>query len=49
MPGESQPSYLRVVHNYPISVHWMLSEPDSFHDKSKRVAPAAGVYIGWSC
>jgi hypothetical protein len=35
-PGESQPTYLRVAHNYPISVHWQLSEPDSFHDKSKR-------------
>jgi GGDEF domain-containing protein len=46
LPGESQPSYLRVVNNYPISVHWMLSEPDSFHDKDKRWHLLLGVYIG---
>ncbi len=47
MPGESQPTYLRVVNNYPISVHWMLSGPDSFHDKDKQWHLLLGVYIGF--
>lgn len=45
-PGETQPSYLRVSHNYPISMHWVLSEPDSFHELSKYWHLLLGVYIG---
>jgi len=46
-PGENQNAYLRVVNNYPISVHWMLSGPDSFHDKDKRWHLLLGVYVGF--
>lgn len=46
LPGESRPTYLRVVHNYPISVHWMLSDPDSFHEKSEQWHLFLGIYIG---
>ncbi|WP_254806448.1 7TM diverse intracellular signaling domain-containing protein [Polaromonas sp. JS666] len=45
-PGETQPSYLRVAHNYPISVPWELSDPDSFHEQSKESHLLLGVYIG---
>jgi len=46
LPGESQPSYLRVVHNYPISVHWMLLDVSRFQEKSKQLHLLLGVYIG---
>lgn len=45
-PGETQPSYLRVAHNYPISVPWQLSDPASFHEQSKESHLLLGVYIG---
>lgn len=45
-PGESQSTYLRVAHNYPISVHWMLSDPDSFHEGSEQWHLFLGIYIG---
>jgi two-component system, sensor histidine kinase LadS len=45
-PGETQPSYLRVTHNYPISMHWILSNPGSFHEQSKQWHLLLGVYIG---
>ncbi|WP_228778519.1 MULTISPECIES: 7TM diverse intracellular signaling domain-containing protein [unclassified Polaromonas] len=44
--GETRPTYLRVAHNYPISVPWQLSEPDSFHEQSKESHLLLGVYIG---
>lgn len=44
-PGE-RPSYLRVAHNYPISVPWELSDPASFHEQSKESHLLLGVYIG---
>ncbi len=46
LPGETQPSYLRVTHNYPISMHWVLSDPGSFHEQSKQWHLLLGVYIG---
>ncbi|MEO7887316.1 MAG: 7TM diverse intracellular signaling domain-containing protein [Polaromonas sp.] len=46
LPGEAQPTYLRVAHNYPISMHWVLSDPDSFHEQSKQWHLLLGVYIG---
>lgn len=46
LPGESQPSYLRVAHNYPISVHWILSDASRFHEESERWHLLLGVYIG---
>lgn len=45
-PGETRPTYLRVAHNYPISVPWQLSDPDSFHEQSKESHLLLGVYIG---
>lgn len=45
-PGENQPTYLRVAHNYPISVPWQLSDPHSFHEQSKESHLLLGVYIG---
>jgi GGDEF domain-containing protein len=45
-PGESQLTFLRVGHNNPISVHWVLSEPAEFHDKAKRGHLFLGIYIG---
>ena len=45
-PGENQPTYLRVAHNYPISVPWQLSDPQSFHEQSKESHLLLGVYIG---
>jgi two-component system, sensor histidine kinase LadS len=45
-PGETQSSYLRVAHNYPISVPWQLSDPASFHEQSKETHLLLGVYIG---
>ncbi|WP_238541102.1 7TM diverse intracellular signaling domain-containing protein [Polaromonas sp. CF318] len=45
-PGETRPSYLRVAHNYPLSVPWELSDPDSFHEQSKESHLLLGVYIG---
>ncbi len=45
-PGESQPSYLRVAHAYPISVHWMLSDVSHFQEDSKQWHLLLGVYIG---
>lgn len=45
-PGDTRPSYLRVAHNYPISVPWQLSDPDSFHEQSKESHLLLGVYIG---
>ncbi|MFS2033733.1 7TM diverse intracellular signaling domain-containing protein [Polaromonas sp. CT11-55] len=45
-PGETQASYLRVAHNYPISVPWELSDPESFHEQSKESHLLLGVYIG---
>lgn len=45
-PGETRPSYLRVAHNYPISVPWELSDPASFHEQSKESHLLLGVYIG---
>lgn len=45
-PGETRPTYLRVAHNYPISVPWELSDPDSFHEQSKESHLMLGVYIG---
>ncbi len=45
-PGDTLPSYLRVAHNYPISVPWLLSDPDSFHEQSKESHLLLGVYIG---
>ncbi|SFB68698.1 GGDEF domain-containing protein, diguanylate cyclase (c-di-GMP synthetase) or its enzymatically inactive variants [Polaromonas sp. OV174] len=46
MPGESQPSYLRVIHSYPLSLYWTLSEPDSFQEVSKQTHLLLGIYIG---
>ncbi|MGH8805998.1 MAG: sensor domain-containing diguanylate cyclase, partial [Polaromonas sp.] len=45
-PHESQPSYLRVAHNYPISVQWTLSDVSHFQDGSKQWHLLMGVYIG---
>jgi len=45
-PGETRPSYLRVAHNYPISVPWQLRDPASFHEQSKESHLLLGVYIG---
>lgn len=45
-PGETQSSYLRVAHNYPISVPWQLSDPASFHEQSKETHLLLGIYIG---
>jgi GGDEF domain-containing protein len=45
-PGETRPTYLRVTHNYPISVPWQLSDPQSFHEQSKESHLLLGVYIG---
>jgi two-component system, sensor histidine kinase LadS len=45
-PGDTRSSYLRVAHNYPISVPWELSDPDSFHEQSKESHLLLGVYIG---
>ncbi len=45
-PGETRPTYLRVAHNYPISVPWQLSDPQSFHEQSKESHLLLGVYIG---
>jgi len=45
-PGETRPSYMRVAHNYPISVPWQLSDPASFHEQSKETHLLLGVYIG---
>ena len=45
-PGETRPSYMRVAHNYPISVPWQLSDPASFHEQSKESHLLLGVYIG---
>lgn len=45
-PGETRPTYLRVTHNYPISMHWVLSDPGSFHEQSKQWHLLLGVYIG---
>jgi GGDEF domain-containing protein len=45
-PGETRSSYMRVAHNYPISVPWQLSDPDSFHEQSKESHLLLGVYIG---
>lgn len=45
-PGESQSTYLRVAHNYPISVHWVLSDPESFHEESEQWHLFLGIYIG---
>lgn len=45
-PGETRPTYLRVAHNYPISVPWQLSDPDSFHEQSKEAHLLLGVYVG---
>lgn len=45
-PGETRPTYLRVAHNYPISVPWQLSDPDSFHEQSKESHLLLGVYVG---
>ncbi len=45
-PHESQPSYLRVMHNYPINVYWTLSDANGFHEQSKQWHLLLGVYIG---
>ncbi len=45
-PGEPRRTYLRVAHNYPISVPWQLSDPQSFHEQSKESHLLLGVYIG---
>ncbi|WP_309683557.1 7TM diverse intracellular signaling domain-containing protein [Polaromonas sp.] len=45
-PGESQPTYLRVTHSFPISVYWTLSDARSFHETSKQWHLLLGVYIG---
>jgi GGDEF domain-containing protein len=45
-PGETRQTYLRVAHNYPISVPWQLSDPQSFHEQSKESHLLLGVYIG---
>lgn len=46
LPGESQPSYLRVAHNYPISVSWVLSDASRFQEQSKRWHLLLGIYVG---
>ncbi|SFU62765.1 GGDEF domain-containing protein, diguanylate cyclase (c-di-GMP synthetase) or its enzymatically inactive variants [Polaromonas sp. YR568] len=45
-PGETRPTYLRVTHNYPISVPWQLADRQSFHEQSKESHLLLGVYIG---
>ncbi|MCZ8254818.1 MAG: diguanylate cyclase, partial [Polaromonas sp.] len=45
-PGETRSTYLRVTHNYPISVPWQLADPQSFHEQSKETHLLLGVYIG---
>ncbi|MEO6015931.1 MAG: 7TM diverse intracellular signaling domain-containing protein [Polaromonas sp.] len=45
-PGETQPSYLRVAHNYPISVHWVLSDAHAFRKQTKQGYLLMGIYVG---
>lgn len=46
LPSESQPTYLRVTHSFPISVHWTLSDARSFYETSKQWHVLLGVYVG---
>jgi GGDEF domain-containing protein len=45
-PGETRSTYLRVTHNYPISVPWQLADLQRFHEQSKESYLLLGVYIG---
>ena len=46
LPGENRPTYLRVAHNYPISVSWTLSDARSFQEHSEDWHLLLGIYIG---
>jgi two-component system, sensor histidine kinase LadS len=45
-PGETQPTYLRVQHGYPIAVKWVLWDPAGFNESAKMWHLALGACAG---
>jgi diguanylate cyclase (GGDEF)-like protein len=46
-PGETQATYLRIQHTYPIRVNWVLRDSSSFNSASKVWHLALGAYAGF--
>ena len=46
-PGETQATYLRIQHTYPIRVNWVLRDTSSFNSASKVWHLALGAYAGF--
>jgi diguanylate cyclase (GGDEF)-like protein len=46
-PGETQATYLRIQHTYPIRVNWVLQDTRSFNSVSKVWHLALGAYAGF--
>jgi len=45
-PNESEASYLRISHSYPIAISWTLSDRNTFINDSKQRHLILGMYLG---